>query len=94
VLDPGDAPERAFQRIDDMRLHRAGFRPRPGDHYVDHGDADLRFLLARGRHEGEHAGGEGRADEQRRQLAVDEGLGDPPGESKFHGRPSVTFAPS
>ena len=83
VLDAGDAPQRARSGP------RSGSRPRrlgarPGHHHVDHRHADLRLLLARCGEQRERAEPERRDDQERRELAVEKGVGEPACESDAH----------
>jgi hypothetical protein len=84
VLDARDAPQGAFEGIDDVGLDRARLGARPGDHHIHHRHADLGLLFAGRGQQREDAGGEGGPDEERRELAVREGRGDSSGKADLH----------
>ncbi len=82
VLDAGDFVEQLFHRDGEplLDLLRGGAGHR--HHHVDHRHLDLRFLLARQQEDGEDAEEQRGEDAERGQLRVDEGCGQPAGESR------------
>ena len=67
----------------------AGLGARPGDRHVHHGDPDLRLFLPRSGEERERPEAQGCRDQQRGELAVEEGVGDAPGEADAHAQRSA-----
>ena len=95
VLDAGDFPDQLFHRRGDALLHF--LRGRAGHLHEDvhHGNDDLRLFLARRLEHGERAQQNRKHHDERRELGVDEVVGDAPGKAELaraH-RPS-TRAPS
>ena len=92
VLDSVDALDDVFERARD-ELHRlVGLVAVCLNDDVDHRHADLRLLLARQRHEGDHARDERRKQQERRQRRIDERAGENPGNAQLHG--VTTSSPS
>ena len=94
VFDAGDFPEKFFHRTGHAVLDLLGRGARHGDEHVDHGDFDLRFLLARELENGEgakqHRGDHG----DNREFGRDRGRRDATGETGTlrgcaHGRTST-----
>ena len=77
VLDAGDAPHDPLDGDDDPALDLGRLGARPGHHHVHHGHADLRLFLTGSREERERAEAQRGRDQEGRELAVDEGAGDP-----------------
>ena len=84
VLDTRDAPQDPLDRSHDPVLDLGGLGARPGHHHVDHRHADLRLLLAGSGEERERPEAERGPDDERRELAVEEGVGDLARESDAH----------
>ena len=73
----------------DPALDLRRLRARPRHHDVHHRHADLRLLLAGGGEEGESPEAEGGRDDERSELAVEEGAGDLAREADLHGYPPL-----
>jgi hypothetical protein len=76
VLDPRYLPEQLLHRLGDAFFHLAGGGAGHADEDIDHGDLDLRFLLARELPDGKSAQSERGGDDQRRQLGIDPQAGE------------------
>ena len=76
VLDAGDAPQHPLDGDHDPALDLGRLGARPRHHDVHHRHADLRLLLAGRGEERERPEAERGRDEERRELAVEEGVGD------------------
>ena len=72
VFDSGDFPEELLHRLGDALLDLMCRHPRHLHVDVDHGDDDLRLLLAREQRHGADADEQRCRDEQRRELGLDE----------------------
>ena len=92
VLDPVDALDDVLERARDEFDRLVGLVAVRLNDDVDHRHADLRLLLARQRHERDHAGDERREQQERRQRRIDEGAGENPGDAELHG--VTTSSPS
>ncbi len=91
---PRHLAQRALERHDDQPLDIRGRRAGPGRVHVDHRHDDLRLLLARRRDDGQQPEQQRGQHQDRRQLVVDEGAGDAPGEAGVHGHLAPTRVPS
>ena len=80
VLDAGNFVHQAFDGIGDALFDFLRRGTRHGGHHVEHGDEDLRLLLARDGEYGQETQSQGRDDGDRRQLRIDEGVGQLPGD--------------
>src|ERR1019366_8658314 len=95
VLDAGDFPDELFHRSGDALLNFLRRRARHFHENVHHGNDNLRLFLAGSLEDGKRTQQNRKHHNERRQLGVDEVVGDAPGESELaraH-RPS-TRAPS
>ena len=78
ILHAGDFPEQFFHGPGDAFLGFLGARAGHRNEHVHHRDFDLRLLFTRQQEHGGHAQQDGGDNDERRQLGVDERLGDPP----------------
>ena len=87
VFHARDFPEQLFHGVRDPVFHLGGGDARHGDEDVDHGDLDLRLLLARQQKYGKEAEQDRGDDRDRRELRIDELRGEPAGEPVTRSRP-------
>ena len=97
AVDVIHVPDRLDDRLQRLghQLHRVGrLQAVGGNNYVDHRNADLRFLLARYHGERDHPGGNRRQQEQRRQRRADTAMREPAGNAALHGPVPVSGSAS
>ncbi len=81
VLHAGDLPHATFDRPGEQVLDLARSRTGKRRHHVDHRDRDLRLFFARCCHDAEESHDQRCQRDQRRQLGLQEGLGDATGDA-------------
>ncbi len=90
VLHAGDRLDDGLERLGDELDHVRRLEPVGLDDDIDHGDVDLRVLLARDGEQRDEAGGERGKQEEGRDRRADRRLGQPSGNAEIHGVTSTS----